>query len=185
MISTSYIGSGFKELISGLVKIYDPKTVVELGTQQGASAIIMAKALGKGHLYTYDLFRKRYTKPPYNLTRASLTETRKNIAANKLESKVTVRRKDALLAQNDFNKVDMLHVDLCNYYDNVRIVLSKWYKKVKKLIILEGGVYNKWQKEKGFKPFDEILEVPFIKDNYDKVIIKKDGNYALTILIRK
>ncbi len=185
MITTSYIGKGFKKLIAGLVEICDPKTIVELGTQQGASAILMAKAMGEGHLYTYDLFEKRYPKPPYAPTRADFIMAQKNIAANKLQKKITIRKKDAFWAYKDFKKVDILHIDLCNYNENVRLVLSKWYTKVNKLILLEGGIINKWQREKRFKPFDRVLNMPFIKNNYEKIVIKKDNNYALTILIRK
>lgn len=185
IFSTSYKGRGFRELISGLVKIYEPKTIVELGTQQGSSAILMAKAMEKGHLYAYDLFQERYSKPPYNLTKSNLIKTKKNIAANKLTNKITIRRKDALLAYRDFKKIDMLHMDIGNYYETVYSVLSKWHNKVNKLIILEGGVFNRWQRKCGFRPFNKVLETPFIKNNYDKVVIQKDDHYAITILIRK
>ncbi len=185
MITTSYVGAGFKELITGLVKIYDPQTIVELGTQQGASAILIAKAMGKGHLYTYDTFKENYPQPPFAKTKADLNATKKNITAHQLEDKITIHQKDAFLAYEDFKNVDLLHIDLCNYYDNVYQVLLKWHKKVNKLILLEGGILNKWQQKLGFRPFNEVLDLSIIKNNYNKVTIQKDNMYAITMLVRK
>lgn len=184
MKSTSYKTQGLKEIIQGLVKVYQPKTVVELGTQQGSSAVLIAKHL-KGRLTTVDLFEEKYRKPPFNKTHANYLKAIKNIYLSGEFKKVTILVEDALLSHLHFNNIDMLHIDICNHYDNVKPILKNWYKKVTKFIILEGGTFNHWQRKGGFKSFYPILEEKFIKDNYDKCVITGDGDYALTILIRK
>jgi len=185
VFSTSYHGSGFKDLFTALVKLYSPQTIVELGTQHGRSAIWLAKAMKQGHLYTYDLFQKRYAYPPHGLTRASLTATKRNIAAANLQDKITIRRKEALLAYKDFDQVDILHCDFGNFYDTVLLILKQWHNKVNKLIILEGGIYNKWQREFNFRPFAKVLDMKFISKDYDHVTINKNAHYAVTLLVRK
>ena len=186
ILSTSYKGDGFKEIITGIVKLFNPKIVVELGTQQGSSAILIGQALSdEAKLYTYDLFNETYDKPPYSRTSADLKATQKNILINNLTDKVVVRQRDALRAHKDFSTIDILHVDLCNHLQNVQEVLIHWHDKVNKAIILEGGVFNKWQREKDFAPFNRVLEMEMVKSKYDVLILKKNEDYAITLLIRK
>lgn len=185
IFSTSYHGSGFKELFTALVKLYNPETIVDLGTQQGRSAIWMAKAMKNGHLYTYDTFQKRYSYPPHGKTWSSFSSTKINIANAKLTDKITIRRKNALQAYKDFDKVDILHSDFGNFYDTVLTILKQWHNKVNKLIILEGGIYNKWQRESNFKPFAKVLDMKFVAKDYDHVVINKDDHYSVTLLVRK
>lgn len=185
MITTSkYEENGFADIISGLVKVYNPQVVVELGTQQGASAIIMGKALKDGHLYTYDLFADQYPSPPYANTFADMEATLSNIEKAGLQDKVHVRKADALTVYKIFEDVDILHIDLCNHYMNIEPLLIQWRYKVNKCMILEGGGYNKWQREHYFQPFCPLLSKHFVTDNYHASVIKKDEDYALTILTR-
>lgn len=186
MITTSkYEENGFDLIIEGLIKVYNPKIVVELGTQQGASAIIIAKALKNGHLFTYDNFDVKYSNPPYAATQADFGETLIHLYTAGVSGKVFVERGDAFEAHKDFDTVDILHIDLCNHYMNVEPLLIQWRYKVNKCIILEGGGYNKWQREHDFMPFYLLLSKHFVRDSYHVVIIKKDENYALTILTRR
>lgn len=188
MITTSkYEENGFADIISGLIKVYDPKVAVELGTQQGASAAIIGRALNQGKLYTYDLFGERYLAPPYACTHASKEIAKQYIHDCGLDDKVEIHDGDAfaVASMGGFGAVRVLHIDLCNHYDNVKILLEQWRYKVTKCIILEGGTYNKWQREKGFKPFYPLLYRHFITDLYHVAIIKKNEDYALTILTRK
>jgi hypothetical protein len=53
------------------------------------------------------------------------------------------------------------------------------------MILIEGGVYNYWQKEIGLKPFTEVLNLPFITDKFDKCTIVGKNDHSLTILTRK
>ena len=187
MITTSkYEENGFADIISGLIKIYEPGVVVELGTQQGASAIIIGKALRhEAKLYTYDFFEDKYSDPPYAETHASKEAAEYYIYSAGISRRVEIRTKDAMQVHQDFDEVDMLHVDLCNYYDNILVVLSQWRKKVRQAIILEGGGFNRWQRGLGFRPFYPILDKHLVVSLYNVIILKKNEDYALTILMRK
>lgn len=186
IVSTSYRVEGFDELITAIIKIANPDLVVELGTQQGKSAIAIAKGLCEGQrLFTYDLFEDTYREPPYAPTKADLEQARININQAGEANRVTVTLMDAFEVHGLFSQVDVLHIDLCNYYDNVFKVLEQWYKKVKKLILIEGGVYNYWQRKYQFEPFISILEMDFIKNTYNYCVIRGSNDQAITILTKK
>jgi hypothetical protein len=183
--TTKYEENGFADIIRGLVKVYDPGLVVELGTQQGASAIILGRYMTHGQLWTYDTYMSDYEKPPYAQTQSSFEAAKHYIHWAGLDDRINVCFGDAYVVHFKFEEVDMLHIDLCNHYDNISAILPHWRYRVNKCIILEGGGYNKWQREHGFKPFTDYLYRHYITDNYDVVIIKKNEDYAITILTRK
>lgn len=183
MITTSkYEENGFADIIRGLVKVYDPKIIVELGTQQGASAIILGRHMTQGKLWTFDTYLDDYDKPPYAHTQASFEAAKHYVHWAGLDHRINVCCGDAYGVHFDFEEVDILHIDLCNHYDNMSVILPHWRYRVKNCIILEGGGYNKWQREHGFKPFFPLLRRHFVTDNFDVSIIKKNEDYALTIL---
>ena len=186
IVSTSYRTEGFDELITAIIRIVNPDMVVELGTQQGKSAIAIARGLREGQrLYTYDLYEETYRNPPYAPTRADYKQAEINIEEAGLASRVTSVRMDAFVVHDAFHQVDVLHMDIGNHYDNVLRILKQWHKRVAKLILIEGGVHNRWQKEHGFEPFTAILEMSFIEDNYDYCIVHGEDDHAMTILTRK
>lgn len=186
MITTSrYEENGFADIIRGLVKIYDPKIVVELGTQQGASAIIIGQALNHGQLWTYDLFLDKYIAPPHLPTHASIDIAKYSVAGQGLSQKVHVCFGEALSVYKEYDKVDMLHIDICNWYNPIHTLLLQWKDKVNKSIILEGGGYTYWQRKHKFRPYTSLLSKRYITDLYQVTTIKKNEDYALTILIRK
>lgn len=185
IFTTSYKTNGMEDLLTALTKIANPKIAVELGVQQGASAIAIGKGLDKGDLYAYDLFEPTYQEPPFGSTHADAEIALQNIATARLLDKVNICVGDAFNTHKDFGKVDLLHVDICNHYDNILKILKKWYRKVNKFILLEGGVYNHWQKKCHFKPYNTVLKMPFIKDNYEVFTLRGGDDYALTILERK
>jgi hypothetical protein len=187
MIKTTskYEENGFADILRGLVRVYDPGMVVELGTQQGASAIILAQAMTHGQLWTFDSYLTEYDKPPYARTLASFAATKFNIKQAGLESRINVCYGDAYIAHLEFEEVDILHIDLCNHYDNLSVILPHWRYRVRQAIILEGGGYNKWQREHNFKPFYPLLQRHYVTDFFTPIVIKKNEDYALTILVRK
>jgi len=76
MKTTSYRSLAAQELITGLVRTVNPQRAIEIGTQQGNSALLICKGMKNGTSFsTYDLFQERYGKPPYLETHA-----RKDIA---------------------------------------------------------------------------------------------------------
>jgi catechol 2,3-dioxygenase-like lactoylglutathione lyase family enzyme/flavodoxin len=187
IFSTSYRDEIFEGLLTTFIRIVNPKTVVELGVQQGKSAIQIAKGLGKdSKLYAYDLFQEKYSLPPYSQTHANFEETLRNLSNTYVNDKVVVLFYDAFQTHLLHDKVDVLHIDLCNHYDNVKKILELWSDKVTKMILIEGGYENHWHRKYGFKAFTPVLDESFIKDNYHVNIICSDNkNYALTVLIRK
>ena len=155
------------ELITNLVKTVQAKTAIELGTQQGHSAILLAK--GGARVRTYDLFEEKYPKPPHKATHANYMKALENTF-----------KYDIHIGIKDVFKVkpvncDILHIDICNHKHNVNKLVRNWFPKVSKLIILEGGILNKWQKKYGFKPF-----IPKMKH----IILKGENGYAITIITK-
>jgi hypothetical protein len=184
--TTLYEEHGFGEIITGLVRVYQPRTIIDLGTQQGVSAILLARYLkSPGLVYTYDLFQTHYNEPPYAKTHACFDTAVQNIKEKGMDDRIVVVKEDAYDAQIHHHDVDLLHVDLCNHYGNVHKVLKRWYKKVNKIILLEGGGHNDWQKKYGFQPFYGILEEPWIISRYNSIVFKKDDHRALTVMIRR
>jgi hypothetical protein len=187
MFTTSYLENGFKDIMQGLVKLYNPKTIVELGTQQGASAVVIGEAMSKdSKLFTFDLFKEKYDKPPYCETKADFLTACDNVGSIKPKKHIEVFGDDAYSAIGYFQStIDMLHLDLCNYYDNVKPILAQWKDKVEKLIVLEGGTHNSWQKNYGFKPFFPMLDEPWLANFYDHVVLTNGSDYAMTVMVRK
>lgn len=176
MFTTSYKSVGMEELITALVKTTKAKLTVEFGTQQGHSAILLAR--GSKKVITFDLFEEKYLNAPYKETHAEMLTALQNVKGFNVEIRV-----------ENVNKVkpfacDVLHIDICNHKDNVYPLLKKWQGKVKKMILLEGGVYNKWQKKYNFKPFIPALFGDIFVD-WDYTTVKGDNGYALTILTRR
>lgn len=185
IFTTSYKNEGFKKIITGIVQVTNPQIAVELGTQQGASAILIGKALKDGKLFTYDSFDEKYDNPPYAETHADLRQTLRSIKAAKLDNtKVEVTPYDAFRVADLYKSVDLLHIDICNHYDNIKKLLRQWYLKVNKVILIEGGGYNQWQKEYKFKPFYPLFTELFILNRYGCSVITLDDNYSLSILTR-
>lgn len=164
MVTTSYKSKGMEELITALAKSVGARKIVELGTQQGHSAILLAKS--GASVTTYDLFEEIYSEPPFKETHADYEKAIKNT----IKYNISIRRKNAVNVKPV--KCDVLHIDICNHAGNVSDLVDKWYGKAK-LILLEGGVLNKWQKKYKFKPY-----IP----RYNHTIIKGENGYALTII---
>lgn len=175
IFTTSYKSEGMEELLTALVKTVGAKTAIEFGTQQGHSAILLAK--GGARVKTYDLFEEKYNAEPFKETHANLLKALKNTEKYNIQ-----------VYQKDVNKVkpvkcDVLHIDICNHRDNVYPLLENWQSKVKKMIILEGGVYNKWQKKYKFETYLPALDVE-IMSKWHFLTIKGENGYAITILTR-
>lgn len=165
------------QLLTNLVKSVGTRRAIEFGTQQGHSAVLIAKG-ATGTVYTYDTFSEAYNQPPFKPTHANYEKALKTTG----NYDIWVRKADVFKIKPV--SVDTLHIDICNHYDNVKPLLEAWQSKIKKMIILEGGVYNKWQKKYGFNPFNTILTEMFMRD-WNHVVIRGEGGYAMTVLTRK
>lgn len=173
MFTTSYKSPGMGELITALVRTVGAKTAIELGTQQGHSAVLLAK--GGASVKTYDLFEEKYQKEPFKETHADFKEAIKNTVMYD----ISVHKMDV----NEVKPVecDVLHIDLCNHAGNVMPLLKKWKDKVSKMIILEGGIHNEWQRKYGFMPYQNEL---YRLDKWGATTFKGKYPYAVTVLTR-
>jgi predicted O-methyltransferase YrrM len=80
VFTTSYSNSHLQTKIIDFVKNTNPKLVIEIGTQQGASAILIGKALAaKSKIITIDSFESEYIEPPYAKTHANFKITISNL----------------------------------------------------------------------------------------------------------
>lgn len=183
--STSYKSEGLPDLLTSLIKAVNPKLVLEFGVQQGASLIAIAKGLKDGKVIGYDLFQPNYDEPPYGVTHASKDITLNNIKKANLTKKVEVIEANVFEIWNNYEKVDVLHVDLCNYHKNVMIVMEQWNEKVEQMILLEGGDDNHWQKRYGFRSFHSVLHTDFVTKRWEHTVIRGENDYALTVMTRR
>ena len=192
--SSSYTATGMPELLTFLVRSVSPIYTFEIGTQQGGSATIISNAMSAGsRLWTCDLFEPQYRAPPHGDTHASFELAKSNLAQLNNPVRVSVLQstyQDAvhwLTEEGWSNSMDLLHIDICNHYDNLKpimqdIVLQEMFGKPK-MIILEGGVHNKWQRDCGFSSFVPLLDEPWMSVYNHQVIPFNDHN-AVTVLWR-
>lgn len=169
--TTSYKSPGMEELLTYLPMSVGAKKIVELGTQQGHSAILLAKS--GAHVDTYDSYDEKYSNYPFKDTHADIDKALKNTA----KYDIHVFKGDVQLLKPKI--CDVLHIDICNHEDNIKSIVFNWANKVKKMIILEGGALNKWQKKYGFNPY-----YPYNYTDWTSVIIEGKKGYAMTVMTR-
>lgn len=131
---SSYEKNNYGELFYSLVRIYQPRKVVELGTKAGYSAYHIARGLranGKGYLHCYDLWEKY----PFHSVPKSIAE--KNL--KKFKDIVSFTLQDAIGVEKKYKTVDILHIDVSNEGDILDKIIPHWIDKVHQLIIIEGG----------------------------------------------
>lgn len=131
---SSYEKNNYGDIFYGLIRVYKPKTVVELGTKAGYSAYHIARALKdnkKGRLDCYDLWEKyEFHSVPKSVAQENL---------NEFKTIVQLKQRDAIGVDMLYKKIDILHVDLSNKGEILEPVITQWIDKVEQLIILEGG----------------------------------------------
>ena len=183
--STSYTSSELGDFITSFVRLINPKKVVEIGCQQGMSSILIGRGLGSSsQIHTYDLFSEVYSNPPYKETHADQMIAWRNIQKANLDCRVDVYKGTGFDAFKKHSEIDLLHIDICNHYDNLKPLLEIGLSKVKKAIILEGGIFNQWQKKHGFTPYYKIFEEELFS-NWTYITIPENDHNAITILTRK
>lgn len=170
------------ELITSLVQVLAPTEVIEIGSQQGRSSVAIAKGLVIGaNFATADLFEPNYSSPPYLSTHADQQKVLENLDAAGLVCNYQVLRTNGLALAEKIGAVDLLHVDICNHRDNLLPILRAWGPKVKKMILLEGGIYNNWQRKYGFEPYRDSLNE---FNDWSHVTITINEHNAITIMTR-
>lgn len=185
--NSSYEENNYGSLFYSLIRIYQPKIVVELGTKSGYSAYHIAKALkenGSGRLDCYDLW-EQYGKT-YGFDNTSKLWAENNLA--QFSNIVTLNQMDAIGIEKKYKMIDILHIDLDNHADILQKVIPVWINKVRQLIIIEGGSK---QRDRGDSPSDYV-KMPFSNwlDNLDErqarqIDIKSDSNKDQFVVIGK
>lgn len=131
---SSYEENSYGELFYALIRIYQPKKVVELGTKAGFSAYHIARGLKankKGTLDCYDLWGKyQFNSVPKSIAEDNLKE---------FKDIINLKLQDAIGIDKKYKTVDVLHVDLSNEGAVLEAIIPQWIDKVTQLIIIEGG----------------------------------------------
>jgi len=131
---SSYEKNNYGELFYSLMRIYQPKKVVELGTKAGYSAYHIARGLqanGKGSLDCYDLWEDyQFHSVPQSTTADNLKE---------FKDIITLNQRNAIGVQKLYSKIDILHIDLSNQAEILEKIIPRWIDKVRQFIIIEGG----------------------------------------------
>lgn len=135
---SSYIINNYESFFEGLVRIHDPKLIVECGVLDGYSLISMARGAKKTvRVVGFDLFED------YEFKHGSVEAIEFEAWKSNVDDKITLVKKDAILAAEDFDDetVDLLHIDISNDGDNLRQMFNVWGRKIKKggLFVFEGG----------------------------------------------
>lgn len=143
---SSYETHNYGEIFYALMRVYRPKKVVELGTKAGYSAYHMARGMrenGKGSLDCYDL----WDQYPFNSVPDSEVATNLQDFTDILQ----LHKADAQVVAALYESVDVLHVDLSNDGALLNKILPAWISKVRQLIIIEGGSFERdsidWMKK--------------------------------------
>lgn len=131
---SSYEKNNYGDFFYSLMRLYQPKKVVELGTKAGYSAYHMARALlanGKGSLDCYDLWENyEFRSVPKSVAEENL---------KKFKDIVSLRQENAIGIDKQYKTVDILHVDLSNEGGILDKIIPYWLNKVRQFIIIEGG----------------------------------------------
>ena len=136
---SSYEPNNYGDFFYSLVRVYQPETVVELGTEAGFSAYHLARGLrtnGKGHLYCYDLWEK-YDAQKYGFYSISKSTAEDNLREYK--NTIGLNLTNAIGIDRAYQTVDILHVDLHNDGEILNRIVPAWIDKVRQLVVIEGG----------------------------------------------
>ena len=131
---SSYKKNNYGDFFYSLMRAYQPKKVVELGTKAGFSAYHIARGLkdnGKGTLDCYDIWEK------YKFNSVPQAVAEKNL--KKFKDIISFKLADAVGIDKSYKTIDILHVDLSNEGGILEKIIPKWINKTCQLIIIEGG----------------------------------------------
>ena len=138
---SSYEEKNYGDLFYALMRIYQPEKVVELGTRAGYSAYHIARALlanGHGTLDCYDLWENNIENYGIYISKSAAEENLKVF-----KKVITLKLHDAVSVYKKYKSVDILHVDLDNDGEILEKIVSAWIDKVRQLIIIEGGSFER------------------------------------------
>lgn len=180
---SSYEKNNYGELFYSLVRVYQPKKVIELGTKAGFSAYHIARGLkdnDKGKLYCYDLWEKyKYNSVPQAVAKKKL---------KKYKDIINFKLTDAIGIHKLHKSVDILHIDLGNDGIILEEIIPNWIDKVSQFIVIEGGSTERdkfpWMIKYNKMPIRKWLE-DFSKKRNDIEYFTIEPFPSVTIIRRK
>jgi predicted O-methyltransferase YrrM len=183
-LHSTYKDHGYGHFFYALARAIRPRCCVELGVLQGFSLLAVAAALrdnGAGSIRGIDLFED------YPYRHAQYADVEKCISACGLEGWSVVTKADALRTHERHQDIDYLHVDLSNDGDTYRFVFRHWARKVKKVILLEGGSADRdrveWMVKHGKPPIVPAID-EIRRAHPDWTIVVLAPYPSLTVAVR-
>lgn len=137
-IESSYSKNDIGSILYDIVRNEKPKKIVEFGVLYGYSTVCMAQAVrdnGEGHIKAYDLFED------YEYKNGVKEVVSHNLDFYDLSSHVTLEKTDFLKWLDNPEPFDLLHFDISNQGDIIKLVKEKLDKQIKAgaIVIFEGG----------------------------------------------
>jgi len=193
---SSYRTNNFGLLFTQTVLLRMPKVIVDVGILDGYSTIHLATGAKHlkssmnidSHVYAYDLF------DDYRYKHGSIDCVSNNLERFDLTEYVTVRKKDAFKAYEDFENesVNLLHLDVSNDGEKIRQLMELWNSKIDPcygIILLEGGSEERdninWMIEYN-KPSirKELFSNPIITNEYNVFIYNQFPSITMLMKVR-
>ena len=169
---SSYIENNYGEIITAMVKGFQPSIAIEIGVLDGYSLCAIATGLKHnrfGHVDAYDLFEDY----PFNHGLKNSVET--ELKERELLSYVTLTKEDAYLVHNHYKEreVHFLHVDISNNGDTINRIMELWDSKIPYggIICFEGGTVERdnisWMIKYDKPPIKQAIETdPILNSKY-------------------
>jgi hypothetical protein len=172
-LESSYVARDYGSIFYALIRALNPTRAVEIGIFQGFSLLSAAAALrdnGAGRIAGHDLF------DAYPYRHADKEQVSRQIAASGLERWAVTHCCDERHVHERYNTVDYLHVDVSNNGDTYRRVFEQWSRKVRQVILLEGGSAERDQVD-WMRRYDKPAIGPALAE-----IGERYPNWSLTVL---
>jgi len=176
-VKSSYRVHNLGKNIYETVMVRRPDKIIEFGTLEGFSTIVMAQALkeiGSGHIYAYDLWER------YEYTHSDEQTLRDNLKKYDVEDFVTIKQVDFWDWIKDPEQFDLMHLDISNTGDILLALHEAVRDQIKNgsAILFEGGSkqrdeepwMTKYNKEKMY-PLKEKINYSVLNDNWPSVSI--------------
>jgi hypothetical protein len=143
-----------------LIRVFQPEAVVELGTGEGNSTLLIARALKcnkKGHLFSYDSYSERI----HGFSKTSGNDIRRRLRIIGATAFVSLNHMDIMEHSWDRDGIDLLVVDADNNYHRLETIYRNWFGKVTEngFVIFEGGCSEHKGESRGISAFCEFLNV--------------------------
>ena len=194
-IKSSYAENNYGDVFYYVVKAFKPKTVVELGSLQGYSAIHIVSALKEQSYNSRFVSIDLHDKYIWNHSTKKVLENnlKKNSLLNLSNVNVELVQADAFKYVDKFddNSVDLLHIDISNNGDMLEKCFNKWHKKLKTfgIVMFEGGSderdYIDWMIRYRKVKIGHFINSCFFRSKYKHMILNLFPSLTIAQKVRK